>query len=335
MTKENIGIKIGKTIGWLVFVLIVLIMFLYNQSSLLSLIISSDFKSWINTNLPHMSNAERQAQKKRKSEGGGNNVISREEFNKYAPQKGGAGPENSSNSKGCPEAAGYSDVFFDCYNDTTNSAWATILTSFKKYLYTDNKTIPETNDMSSQVMDWAKFVLLLPILNLLLPIIQLAIVPYAYITSSIINFNPLFAILGIIALIIGAILFTILISGGGAYFGFGVLFLLLPIIWLSFPFMNGYSGLQLLILRYITNASSGTPGVIPGLSIFRIFGKYGLRYKYFWTLCVMLLLFGLTNDIWTKNTSKDIKTGFYITFGVMLALWVLAGMGIGITSLVQ
>ena len=67
MAEENIGIKIGKTIGWLIFVLIVLIMFLYNQSSLLSLIISSDFKSWINTNLPHMSNAEREAQKKRKA----------------------------------------------------------------------------------------------------------------------------------------------------------------------------------------------------------------------------------------------------------------------------
>ena len=335
MSREKIGVKIGKTIGWLIFILIVLIIFLYNQSSLLSLIISSDFKSWINTNLPHMSNAEREAQKKRKSEGGGNNVISKREFDSYAPQKGGAGPENSSNSKGCPEAAGYSDVFFDCYNDTTNSAWATILTSFKKYIYAEDKTIPVTNNMSSQLMDWAKFVLLLPILNFLLPIIQLAIVPYAYITSSIINFNPLFAILGIIALIIGSILFSILISIGGAYAGFGVLLFLLPIIWLSFPFMNGYSGLQLLILRYVTNASSAAPGVIPGLSIFRIFGKYGLRYKYFWILCIMLTLFGLTHDIWTKKTNKDIKTGYYITFGAMLGLWLLAGMGIGITSLVQ
>lgn len=333
MSREKIGVKIGKTIGWLIFILIVLIIFLYNQSSLLSLIISSDFKSWINTNLPHMSNAEREAQKKRKSEK--NNVISRREFDSYAPQKGGALPENDSNSKGCPEAAGYSDVFFDCYNDTTNSAWATILNSFKKYIYAEDKTIPVTNDMSSQLMDWAKFVLLLPILNFCLPFIQLAIVPYAYITSSIINFNPLFALIGIIALIIGSILFTLLIFLGGAYFGFGVLLFILPIIWLSFPFMNGYRGLQLLILRYVTNASSAAPGVIPGLSIFRIFGKYGLRYKYFWILCIMLLLFGLTNEIWTKNTNKDIKTGYYITFGVMLGLWLLAGMGIGITSLVQ
>ena len=189
--------------------------------------------------------------------------------------------------------------------------------------------------MSSQVIDWAKFVLLLPILNLVLPIIQLGIVPYAYITSSIIHFNPLFIILGIVAFIIGTILFTIFISGSGSYFGLSVLYFILPIIWLSFPFMNGYSWLQLFILRFIKNASSSSPGVIQGLDIFRIFGNYGLRYKYFWSLCVILLLFVLTKDIWTKNTSKDIQSGFYITFGVMLGLWVLAGMGIGITSLVQ
>ena len=331
MAKENIGVKIGKTIGWLIFVLLVLILFLYNQSSLLSLIISSKFDSWIKTNLPHMSKTERQAQKKN------NNVnISRSDLKGIKDMKGGGdGIENSSNSRGCPEAASYSDVFFDCYNDTTNSAWATILTSFKKYLYTDNNSIPQVNDMSSQVIDWAKFVLLLPILNLVLPIIQLGIVPYAYITSSIIHFNPLFIILGIVAFIIGTILFTIFISGSGSYFGLSVLYFILPIIWLSFPFMNGYSWLQLFILRFIKNASSSSPGVIQGLDIFRIFGNYGLRYKYFWSLCVILLLFVLTKDIWTKNTSKDIQSGFYITFGVMLGLWVLAGMGIGITSLVK
>ena len=332
MVKENIGVKIGKTIGLLIFVLIVLIVFLYNQSSLLSLIISSGFKSWIDTNLPHMSKYERGS---KILSNAAKHVISSKEFDRYSPyfqllsetrrqgQKGGAVPEEES----------YSDKFFDSYNDTTNSVWTTIFTTFKKYLYTNNKTIPETNNMSSQLMDWAKFVLLLPILNLLLPFIQLAIVPYAYITSSIINFNPVFAVLGIIALIIGIILFTILISVGVSYLGSGVLYLILPIIWLSFPFINGYSWLQLFILRFIKNANSSSPGVIEGLSIFRIVGKYGLRYKYFWTLCVMLLLFGLTNNIWTKKTNKDLKKGYYITFGVMFALWVLAGMGIGITTL--
>lgn len=210
----------------------------------------------------------------------------------------------------------FANYFINIFS-TPRSILVKVLETVKESLYTN-----ESSDPPEGIMDFFKFTVLLPILNILFivgqPIVSTGTLLWSAISDQGLIGMIIFSIVAVCS-IMAVITYGIAIFAGGIASIFASpYFIFLSIIFAlfqGFAWPYGVMGVYLNAFLYK-----------PTWDRFKLFKSYGRKYKMFWALVVILLWFVSISAIWDFDKMAMLASG-----GVPFAMWLLTAIGLAST----